>query len=88
LTETAQFAVAPAEPKVTKFDSGGGLRVFCSACGSPLWFEPAGRPQFRGIPLGAIDEGQVARPQMHVWTKSQASWGNISDDLPQHQTHP
>ena len=87
LAETSQFTIAPLVPNVTKFNSGGGLRVFCSACGSPLWYEPAGRPQLRGIPLGAIDEG-VVRPEMHVWTKSKVPWGSISDDLPQFETHP
>jgi hypothetical protein len=88
LAETSQLTIAPLVPKVTKFNSGGGFRVFCSACGSPLWYEPAGRPQLRGIPLGAIDAGGVAQPEMHVWTKSKVPWGSISDDLPQFETHP
>jgi hypothetical protein len=25
---------------------------------------------------------------MHVWMKSKVSWESISDDLPQHDTHP
>jgi hypothetical protein len=86
LARTDQIVVSPAVPNVTKFNSGGGLRVFCSACGSPLWYEPAGRPQFRGIPLGAIDVGAVAKPAMHVWTRSKVAWGSISDDLPQFET--
>jgi hypothetical protein len=88
LAETAHVTIAPLAPNVTKFNSGGGLRVFCSACGSPLWYEPAGRPEFRGIPLGAIDEGDVAKPEKHVWTRSKVPWGSISDDLPQFETHP
>jgi hypothetical protein len=88
LAETSQLALTPSDPNVTKFNSGGGLRVFCSVCGSPLWYEPAGLPQFRGIPLGVIDAGGVARPAMHVWTKSKAAWASISDDLPQHDRHP
>jgi hypothetical protein len=88
LAQTSQITIAPAVPAVTKFNSGGGLRVFCAVCGSPLWYEPAGRSQFRGIPLGAIDAGEVAQPEMHVWTKSKVSWEIISDDLPQHETHP
>lgn len=88
LAATSQLAIAPPVPKVTKFNSGGGLRVFCSACGSPLWYEPTGVPHFRGIPLGLIDKGDVAKPEMHVWTKSQASWESICDALPQHETHP
>jgi len=88
LAETNRLAITPSAPSVTKFNSGGGLRVFCATCGSPLWYEPAGRPQFRGIPLGVIDEGDVAKPGMHVWTRSKVSWGTDSDDLPQHETHP
>jgi hypothetical protein len=88
LAETSQLAITPSVPNVTKFNSGGGHRVFCAACGSPLWYEPVGRPQFRGIPLGAIDEGGVAKPEMHVWTKSKVSWASILDDLPQHEMHP
>jgi hypothetical protein len=87
LVQTAQLAIAPSEAGVTKYDSGGGLRVFCATCGSPLWYEPASLPQYRGIPLGAID-GDVPAPAMHVWTKSKAPWVSISDELPQHETHP
>lgn len=88
LTETTHVVVAPASGAVTKYESGAGLRVFCSSCGSPLWYEPAGLPQYRGIPLGVIDEGAVPKPQMHVWTRSKVSWQSISDGLPQHETHP
>src|SRR5271154_4017081 len=88
LVPTDQFTLASRQARVTKFDSGGGLRVFCTSCGSPLWFEPAGLSQFRGIPLGAIDDRGVPPPDMHVWVKSKVAWASISDDLPQHETHP
>ncbi len=88
LVPTEQFIVTPSEGGVTRYDSGGGLRAFCSTCGSPLWFEPAGLPQYRGIPLGAIDDRDVPAPLMHVWTKSKAPWVTVADDLPQHETHP
>ena len=88
LARTDQFRVTSSADNVTKYDSGGGLRVFCATCGSPLWYEPAGLAQFRGIPLGAIDGGDVATPAMHVWTKSKVDWITIGDDLPQHPTHP
>jgi hypothetical protein len=45
-------------------------------------------PQFRGIPLGAIDDDGVPQPQMHVWMKSAAAWELVTDLLPQHDTHP
>ena len=89
LIETNHLSIAPsAAAGVTKYNSGGGLRVFCAACGSPLWYEPAGLPQYRGIPLGAVDSADVPKPQMHVWTKSKVSWISMPDDVPTHETHP
>jgi hypothetical protein len=49
---------------VTKYDSVGGLGAFCGACGSPFWLEPAGPPQYRGIPLGVMDDGCVPAPDI------------------------
>lgn len=88
LVEAAHLSLGQMNARVTNYDSGGGLRAFCSSCGSPLWFEPAGLPHLRGIPLGVIDDGDVPEPKMHVWTRSQAPWVSISDELPQHETHP
>jgi hypothetical protein len=88
VVQANHLIVTGSELGVTKFDSGGGLRAFCSSCGSPLWYEPANVPTFRGIPLGVIDEGDVPTPQMHVWTQSKVSWASFEDELPRHETHP
>jgi hypothetical protein len=73
---------------VTKYNSGGGLRVFCSICGSPLWFEPENLPALRGIPLGVVDDAEVSAPAMHVWTRSMVAWMSLPEGTPQHETHP
>ena len=88
LVQADQLIVMGGESNVTKYDSGGGLRVFCSSCGSPLWYEPANVPAFRGVPLGVIDEGDVPTPGMHVWTRSMVSWASLDDSLPRHEIHP
>jgi hypothetical protein len=88
LVQARQLIVIGLESNVTKYDSGGGLRAFCSSCGSPLWYEPANAPAYRGVPLGVIDAGDVPTPEMHVWTQSQVSWASIDDELPRHDTHP
>ena len=89
LAKASDFVLSPEDPEVQKFDVGlGGLRVFCRSCGSPLWFEPANMPDFIGIALGAIDEGEVTAPAVHLWTRSNASWATIEGDLPQHDTFP
>jgi hypothetical protein len=73
---------------VTKFDSGRGLRCFCSNCGAPLWFESLEHPEIVAVPLGALDAGEVPAPEFHLWTKSMPDWCSIDDDLPQHETYP
>ncbi len=73
---------------VARFDSGGGLRVFCRSCGAPLWYEPAHLPAFRGVALGAIHEGEVPAPEMRVWTRSRVPWVSLHAGLPQYETHP
>lgn len=88
MIRTDALNITSMESPVTKFDSGGGLRVFCSTCGSPLWFEPTSLPEYRGVTLGSVDVGDVPMPGMHLWMKSKASWVSITDALPQHETHP
>jgi hypothetical protein len=88
LVESAHVVMGQSNTGLGKYDSGHGLRVFCSSCGSPLWYEPTRMPQYRGIPLGVIDAGEVPKPQMRVWMRSHVAWESISDDLPQHDTHP
>jgi len=88
LIETANLTLGQLSAVVNKFDSGNGLRAFCSTCGSPLWYEPTALPHFRGIPLGVLDDEAVVAPQMHVWTQSKVPWKTIADDLPQYLAHP
>ncbi len=88
LIQARELIVNGDESNVSRYDSGGGLRAFCRSCGSPLWYEPANLPAFRGIPLGAIDAGDVQPPQMHVWVQSKLPWISIDDGLAQHPTHP
>jgi hypothetical protein len=45
-------------------------------------------PQFRGIPLGAIDGDSGPEPTMHLWIRSKVPWVSLDDGLPQHETHP
>lgn len=85
---SAALTVTTSREAVTKFDSGKGLRCFCSRCGSPVWFESKDHPEFVAIPLGVLDAGDVPSPEMHIWTASKPTWCAINDDLPQFETNP
>ena len=88
LVQTSQLRTASSEAHLTKYDSGNGLRVSCATCGSPVWYEPNDLPQFRGIPLGMLDGGEIPLPTMHVWVKSKVPWVSITDDRPQYDVLP
>ena len=54
---------------------------FCAACGSPL---PIVRKALgiAEIPAGIIDGDPGTRPVRHIFTRRQAEWFEISDQLP------
>lgn len=87
LAKNAEFRQTAADTEIGRFDVGtGSQRAFCSACGSPLWFEPKDMPDFIGIALGAVDAGDVMPPNVHLWVRSSPAWETIEGDLPQHET--
>ncbi len=76
------------EAEIAKYNSGRGLRNFCSRCGSPLFFESIDESDIVMIPLGSIDTGPIEPPVMHIWVKSKPVWSTIDAQLPQHSTYP
>ena len=73
---------------VAHFNSGKGLRCYCTQCGCPVWFESLDFPDVVGIPLGIIDEGDVPPPERHLWMDSKPEWCQVLDDLPKHADYP
>ena len=86
--EQMSLNMSQGEDCIAKFNSGRGIRCFCRLCGTPVWFESIDFPEIVGIPLGVIDSGDVPPPEMHLWVSSKPDWCNITDALPQHETHP
>ena len=77
-----------ADGALTMYDSGGGVRCFCSTCGSPIWFESKDYSDIVMIPLGVLDDGDVPAPDMHIFVAAKPGWCSIHDGLPQHDTYP
>lgn len=88
MADTAALSIENPDARVSKYDSGRGLRCFCPTCGSPVWFESIDRPDIVAIPLGALDGGNIPSPAMRIWVRSRPDWCAISDALPQHDTYP
>ncbi len=58
----------------------GWAKVFCTACGAPLWSEARDGSGKRGVRLGAIDGDPGVRPSARQYVDYAAVWDTIPDD--------
>jgi len=65
-------------------ESGSHMhRRFCGACGTPLFSAAEERPQVIIVRAGALDDPEIGRPGMTIWTSQAPGWACIDADLPQ-----
>ena len=64
-------------------DSGSRMsRGFCPACGTQLFSKAEARPHLTFIRAGALDDPNLMKPQMTIWTDSAPDWACIDPTLP------
>jgi hypothetical protein len=64
-------------------DSGNLMhRRFCPACGTHIFSAAEARPHLVFVRAGTLDDPEVARPAMTIWTAAAPSWACISPELP------
>jgi hypothetical protein len=64
-------------------DSGNRMhRNFCPTCGTHLFSAAEARPHLVFVRAGTLDDPEVARPAMTIWTAEAPSWACISEELP------
>jgi hypothetical protein len=73
--------------QVTRFekpaDSGNMVtRAFCPSCGSPIYSVNAGMPGIVFVRASSLDDPEVFKPQMVVYTNRAASWDVMDASLP------
>jgi hypothetical protein len=65
-------------------DSGNVMhRRFCPKCGTHVLSEAEARPHLVFVRSGTLDDPEIARPVMTIWTASAPSWACIDARLPQ-----
>lgn len=82
------FEVIAGDDKVgiycRKGDSGEDVqRMFCAACGTPLWSQPPAGQPFIPVKMGSLDDHSDLTPQMHIYARSAPAWHQMNDGLPQ-----
>lgn len=63
-------------------------RRFCPGCGTHLFSASEARPHLVFVRVGTLDDPEVARPAMTIWTSSAPSWACIDPGLPRVARQP
>jgi len=87
-TEALTISGAVAE-YVKTADSGNVItRQFCSSCGTQLFAKSSGRPQFRVLRVGNLDEPSSIQPTMNIWASSAPTWACLDASLERVEGQP
>jgi hypothetical protein len=70
-------------------DSGNMIsRGFCPECGSPIYSKNSGMSGMVFVRASSLDDPQVFRPQMVVYTNRAAPWDHMDPSLPRFAAMP
>jgi len=66
----------------TTADSGNQItRQFCPTCGTHLFGKSSGRPQFRVVRVGNLDDPSSIQPSTNIWAASAPTWAHLNPAL-------
>jgi len=70
-------------------DSGNLVRrAFCPTCGSPIYSTNSGMPGLVFLRASSLDDLEVFKPRLVVYTMRAASWDFVDPKLPGFETMP
>ncbi len=70
-------------------DSGNLVgRAFCPTCGAAIYSLNSGMPELIFIRASSLDDLEVFKPQMVVYTSRAATWDKIDSSIPTFETMP
>jgi len=66
-----------------KADSGTAVTsAFCSKCGSPVYSRNAARPELIMLRASSLDDPEIFKPSISVYTSRAPSWDHVDPALP------
>ncbi|TQV67998.1 GFA family protein [Exilibacterium tricleocarpae] len=71
-----------------EYDSTGGIRAFCSHCGSRLMNFAKDGGDYLSIALACVDSAHDAKPVADVCVNSKVDWQPLSDTIPSYPELP
>lgn len=76
------------EELLKEYDSGGGLRTFCSNCGSRLMNYAKEGGDYLSVAIACLDESYQGQAIAHCFVNSKAPWHTPSADIESHEELP
>ncbi len=71
-----------------EYESTGGIRAFCSICGSRLMNYAKDGGDYLSIAIACLDSSYQGKAVAHCFTGSKAPWHNPSSDIPSYEGLP
>lgn len=70
-------------------DSGNIMhRRFCPKCGTPVFSAAESRPHVVFVRAGTLDDPEIAKPAMTIWTTQAPTWACFDPSLPEIERQP
>ena len=63
-------------------------RQFCERCGTPVTSRSEARPHLTILRAGTLDDPELAKPSLTIWTDSAPSWACIDAEIPRTPRQP
>jgi hypothetical protein len=76
------------EELLKEYTGHGGVRAFCSNCGSRLMNYAPDKSLYFSIALSSVDSDHALKPVAHAFIDSKASWHEPSNDIPSYPGLP
>jgi hypothetical protein len=77
------------EEHLSKYHSSEKVvKTFCKKCGSNLISLYVDKPEYIGLPIGALEQDPENRPVANIFVASKSPWYEITDNLPQYDELP
>ena len=88
--KTETFSIRGATTDYSSIADSGNIlhRRFCPTCGTPLFSAAELRPHLIFARAGTLDDPEIAKPAMTIWTSAAPSWACIADELPRVERQP
>ncbi len=64
-------------------ETGGIHDVYrCAACQTAMWSDYGGRPNYRFVRVGTLDDPAACPPDVHIFTRSKLPWVILPPEVP------